>query len=377
MSGKRNGKIDEVDIMADPTPDTVTSPASVRMSDAGSGATGRRSRMKVQSLISISILLFGLFAGSLFVDIAQLLTQEGYSRRAVREANMLESSGKTWVAYTDPKVSVSVVTDDSCDKCSPDEALVWFRRILPTMEATPYDISSEEGKSLVSEYGIVTLPAFVFSGEVAGTDFYLAASEIFSRHDDGFYLIDTVRLGIPPGRYVRTPEVGDDALVFGSRDAKIRVVEYLDFQDPYCKVFDPVMSRLVSEYGDRVAFVFKQLPFPFHAQAENASLASECANEQGKFMEYSGMLYERQAEWSVTQDDTPFGRYARILGLDVVAFDGCLGTRKYAEKVGKDMLEADAFGIDATPAVFVGDDFFPGAASYEELRAAIESRLAE
>lgn len=104
----------------------------IASSEAVTEPTADVQKTKIQNLTSILILMTGLFAGSLFVDIGQLVTREGYSPRAVREFNILEAAGKTWVAYTDPKVDVKVITDSTCTKCSPDEALVWFRRILPT-----------------------------------------------------------------------------------------------------------------------------------------------------------------------------------------------------------------------------------------------------
>lgn len=375
MHGKRDGKIDTVDLMADPTPETVRVPGGAS-EEPVMDEERIDAKTKVQTLVSLSILLSGLFIGSLFVDVAQLMTREGYSRRAVRSANILESAGKTWVAYADPKVSVKVITDDTCEKCSPDEALVWFRRILPTMEATPFDASSDDGKALISEFGIKTLPAFIFSGEIAGTDFYAAAEEIFSERD-GSYIIDTIRLGIPPGKYVSIPEVGEDAIVIGSRDASLSVVEYADFQCPYCKSFHPTADRIVSEYGDRIAFVHKQLPLPFHAQAETAALASECANEQGKFREYASMLFAKQAEWGVTQDARSFKTYAAILRLKTADFNDCLDSGKYADKVAADIAEAESFGVDGTPGIFVGNEFFSGAVPYDQIREAIDAALAE
>ena len=108
-------------------------------------------KKRMQNLTSAVILFAGLFVGSLFVDIGQLISKEGFSPRAVRENNVLEAAGKTWVAYADPKVGVKVITDGSCEACAPDEALVWLRRILPTMEATPVEASSDEGRALIEK----------------------------------------------------------------------------------------------------------------------------------------------------------------------------------------------------------------------------------
>lgn len=330
-------------------------------------------KKRTQNLVSAVILLAGLFVGSLFVDIGQLVSREGFSPRAVRESTILEAAGKTWVAYADPKVTVQAITEESCEACAPDEALVWLRRILPTMEASPVEASSDEGKALIERFGVTTLPAFVFSGEIASTDFYDIAAEIFAEKD-GSYLLDTARLGLAPGKYLSLPEIGEDAIVIGSRDAKVTVVEYSDFQCPYCRMFAASVKQMIAEYGADVAFVYKHLPLSFHPQAENAALASECANEQGKFAAYHDLLFAQQDVWGKTQGTQSFKNYARQLGMKTADFNACLDTRKYADKVAADAEEAAKFGISGTPGIFVGDTFFAGAIQYAELKAAIDGK---
>jgi len=342
-----------------------TGKENVGTTDAVAESTGKK---RVQNLLSALIVVSGLFVGSLFVDIAQLVSGEGFSPKAVREHNILEAAGKTWVAYLEPKVGVEVVTDSSCEACAPDEALVWFRRILPTMEARPVEASSARGQELVSRFGIATVPAFVFGEEVETTDFYLLASEIFTEGDGG-YLLDTAQLGIAPGKYLSLPEIGDDAIVIGSRDASVAVMTYSDFQCPYSRAFhENSVKPMLVEYGDRVAFVFKHLPLSFHPQARNAALAGECANEQGKFLEYADALFTRQQEWGATEDTRLFKGYASRLGLDRKTFDACLDEERYADKIDADMAEAASFGVDGTPGTFVGENFLSGAQPYEALR---------
>ncbi len=340
--------------------------------EAMDGVHASDNRMK--NLTSAVILLAGMFIGSIFVDIGQLVSREGFSPRAVRENTILEAAGKTWVAYADPKVSVQVVTDSTCTACAPDEALVWLRRILPTMEATPVEADTDGGKALVEKFGITTLPAFVFSKDVASTDFYGVASEIFNEKE-GKYLLDTGRLGLKPGKYLSLPELKDDSIVIGSRDAKVKIVEFSDFQCPYCKAFHPSVKQMLSEYGDKVAYVYKHLPLSFHPQSQNAALASECANEQGKFAPFMNTLFDKQAEWGNTKGTQKFKDYARQLGLKTADFNTCLDSKKYADKVASDSAEAAKFGVDGTPGIFVGDEFFAGAIQYADLKSAIDKQM--
>lgn len=352
--------------------ETVTEDAPTP--EAGEG-TGKD--VKTQNLVSAVVLLTGLLVGSVFVDVAQLVRREGFSPLAVRESNLLEAGGKTWVAYPDPKVRVEVVTDPTCEACAPDEPLVWFRRILPTMEAVPVDVSSVRGQELVGEFGIKTIPAFVFAGEVMTTEFYGLASEIFTE-TDGSYLLDTAQLGIAPGKYLATPSIGDDDIVIGSRDAAVKVITYSDFQCPYSRAFHvSSIHEMLSEYGDSVAFVFKNLPLSFHPQAENAALAGECADEQGKFLEYADTLFARQDEWSATTGTQAFKGYASRIGLSRPDFDACLDEARYADKIAADMAEAASFGIDGTPGTFVNDTLVSGAQPYEALKTAIDAQSGE
>ena len=105
-------------------------------------------KKRYQNLFAVAIILGGLFLGSLFVDFLQLVRGEGFSSGAAETHNVLETADKTWVAYEDPKVELTVITDQKCSSCDPNEALVWLRRVVPTLEATKVDISDDFGGKL-------------------------------------------------------------------------------------------------------------------------------------------------------------------------------------------------------------------------------------
>lgn len=161
-------------------------------------------KQKIKNLTALSIVLAGLFAGSLFVDFAQLLAGRGFSRSAVKKYSLLETGNKTWVAYNDPKVTARVITDKDCAACDPSEALVWLRRVIPTLEALPIEDDSDLGKFLIERFEIVSLPAFIFSESITDTDFYAQAGSLF-RGEAGQYFFDMGKIGLPAGRYINTP----------------------------------------------------------------------------------------------------------------------------------------------------------------------------
>lgn len=328
-----------------------------------------------ENLLSVIIILLGLFVGSIFVDIVQLTTGSGFSKRITSEASVLETNGKTWVAYSDPKVSLDVITDPSCEQCDPSKALLWIRRILPTVVAREVSYDSFEGQKLTAELSVRSLPAFVFSKEISETAFYAQASELFSELG-GKFLFDMTRIGQTPGRFLELPEIRSDSVILGSKDdSRLTVIEYSDFQCPYCKLFHSSVNQMLAEYPSDVRFVYKHLPLSFHPQAENAALASECANDEGKFLPYADLLFEKQDEWGKTTGTAKFKEYARILRLNTRNFNACLDGKNHLEKIEKDAAEAKEFGISGTPGIFVGDTFVGGAIPYDELKSLIESSL--
>lgn len=330
----------------------------------------------VKNLSALAIILAGLFIGSLFVDFAQLMTGKGFSSRAVKQYDVLPTGGKTWVAYHDPKVIVQVITKQDCIECDPSEALTWLRRVMPTLEASPIESGSDLGKLLIERFNVRALPAFIFSTSVVDTDFYAQASSLFDEKDHR-YFFDMGKIGLPVGKYLTLPDIGDTDITIGPKDAKVKIIEFSDFQCPYCKTFHADMSRVLKEYDGKVLFVYKHLPLSFHLQAENAALAVLCAYEQGKFQAYADNLFARQDEWSKTVGTQKFKDYSWRFGLNGRVFAQCLDTKKYQDKVDADIAEAASFAINGTPGTFVNGTFLPGAVGYDVLKQAIDTELAK
>ena len=290
---------------------------------------------KVKNLTALLVVVGGLFVGSLYVDVSQLITKSGFSSRALKTTDVITAAGKTWVAYDQPIVHVTVLSEESCKECQTDEALVWLRRILPTVSADVLDVSKDaQAKDLAKAANVTAIPAFIFSKEVSEVPVYTQAQQLFTplNDKDGRYLLDTAQVGIPVGKYLELPEVNDADIQSGSKDAPIRVVEFTDFQCPYCKAFHATLQETLKEYGDKVLYVYKNYPLPIHAQAENAALAGECANEQGKFADYADNLFAKQDEWGKTTGVQKFKDYARTLKLDTAQFNSCLDDKKYQDR---------------------------------------------
>lgn len=330
---------------------------------------------KIKNLIAAVILLAGLFAGSIFVDVVQMAKGRGFSQRTLNKVDIFSLDGKTWVAYTEPIVKIQVISDDTCEACKPDQALLWFRRVLPTILPEKIDANSEEGKIIMSKFGIKSIPAFIFAKDVDKTDFYQQANVLFSEKE-GSFVLQTSELGLPIGKFVETPSVSEDDIQIGAKDAKVKIVEFSDFQCPYCRTFQlNTIQKILKDYGGKVLFVYKNFPLEFHTQAENAALAARCANEQGKFEAYSSKLFDIQNDWGKSEGTQKFKAYAAQLGLNSAQFNECLDDKKYQDKVNRDKEEAKSFGISGTPSIFINDQFKSGAVEYEDIKKIIDEQL--
>lgn len=328
-----------------------------------------------KNLYAVLVVLTGLFVGSLFVDLGQLITGSGFSAPAIRAHDILVSGGKTWVGYSEPKVSVKVISDEQCAECDPSEALLWLRRIVPTIEAERIDISSETGKRLADSFRLVTVPAFVFDSAVKETEFYAQAEPLFREESQGL-VFDMNMIGMPIGRYLVAPETGEGDITIGSADAPVTLMVFSDFQCQYCKEYHATYKKLLTEYGDQLRLVWKHLPLPIHPQAEKAAEAAQCAAAQNQFMPYADILFEKQGEWGRANGERRFKDYAwRVRGLDGRAFTRCIDEKASTEKVAADAALATDFHLESAPASFVNREFVSGAAPYADLKAAIESAL--
>lgn len=330
---------------------------------------------RIKNLISLVILLGGLFVGSLFVDFSQLIKGGGISQKVLRDKDIFQLDGKTWVSFSDPMIEVSVINDEECEDCNVDEIMVSLKKVMPTMLTNKVEYNSEEGKKMIEEFGVKSLPAFIFAKEIEDTDIYTQAQEIFVEKN-GKYFMDSAKAGIPVGKYLVTPVIGSDVIKYGPDDAKVKMVEYSDFQCPYCQMFQKTMNEIIKEYGNKVQFVFKNLPLEsIHPRAKAAALAAECANEQGKWMEYGDKLFTNQKVWGESKDNKMFISYATQLRLDTAKFTQCINEERYLDKIEADVKEASEFGISGTPAIFINDKFKSGAVQVADMKTIIDAEL--
>jgi protein-disulfide isomerase len=180
---------------------------------------------------------------------------------------------------------------------------------------------------------------------------------------------DDVRVDLEPPRTAVDVAPGDPVL--GPAGAPVEIVEFSDFQCPFCERLTGTLDRLKAEYGDDIRLVFKDFPLPNHAQAFKAAEAGLCANMQGKFWELHDTLFGNQEELQV--DDLK--RHAGELEMDQAAFDACLDSGRFAEQVNADLALGQALGVQSTPTVFINGRAVMGAAPYEVFEEIVRDEL--
>jgi predicted DsbA family dithiol-disulfide isomerase len=169
----------------------------------------------------------------------------------------------------------------------------------------------------------------------------------------------------PPRAEVETAETPTR----GPANAPVKIVEYGDFECPYCQKIQPVLDKILAEYKGKVAFVYKDWPLENHASAQKAAEAAHCAGAQGKYWEYHDRLYTTK---QVTLPELK--AHARALGLDAAAFDACLDSGQKAGLVKAQLAEGQALKLEGTPSFFINGRFFVGI-NEENLRKIIEEEL--
>jgi len=335
---------------------------------------------KVKNLLALVILLAGLAIGSFFVDVTQLISGSGFSKRVLKTVDVFEAEGKTWVGFKEPKIEVKVLTvgDEDlkeCPTCDPQKALVWLKRFFPTMVAKKVVGDSPEGKKLMEENKLKTVPSFVFSNKVKDTKFFQEEAKVLFDERGDNLVLNSAAIGIPVGKYLATPQIEENDPVIGNREAKVKIVVFSDHQCPFCSKYFGEITGLAKEMGDKVVLAYKDMPLDFHPQSKTSALAAHCAQEQGKFWEMSKVLYATQDAWGKAKGEADFTPYAKQIGLDINKFKQCITDKKYVDVIEKNATEGHDFGVSGTPSTFINDQFFGGVVPKEQLKSIIEKEL--
>jgi protein-disulfide isomerase len=167
--------------------------------------------------------------------------------------------------------------------------------------------------------------------------------------------------------------VRDDDPVRGPRDAAVTIIEFTEYQCPYCKHGAPTMDALVAKYDGAVRVITKDYPLSFHEHARSAAIAGHCAAEQASYNNFADLMFENQP--NLARADLI--AYATQLNLNTEQFTTCLDNDRPASRVDENVALATSIGVEATPTYFVNGIMLSGALPIEEFSVLIDAELSK
>lgn len=186
----------------------------------------------------------------------------------------------------------------------------------------------------------------------------------------------------PPAPVDKIPEVTDEDHIRGNRNAKVFLVEYSDFECPFCARFHPTMEQVIEEYGDDVGWEYRHYPLSFHPNAQAAAEASECVAAQlgdEGFWTFGDELFDVTSVDGRLSADA-IQEAAQAVGVNMTTFNSCLDSGEMEEKVTQQMAGGSAAGVTGTPGTIVvtedgGQELIPGALPFEQVKVIIDNYL--
>ncbi len=170
-------------------------------------------------------------------------------------------------------------------------------------------------------------------------------------------------------------ELMDDDAFKGDADAPVTIVEWSDYECPFCaRFYDQTLGQIQTEYIDKglVKLVYRDFPLGFHANAQKAAEAAECAGEQGKYFDMHDALFDNGVAGGVSS----FKQFAADIGLDTDEFNECLDSGAMADEVAKDLKDGSAAGITGTPGFIINGKLVSGAQPFSVFKQVIDAELA-
>jgi protein-disulfide isomerase len=178
------------------------------------------------------------------------------------------------------------------------------------------------------------------------------------------------RPGRPDPSKVYKVAVGE-APTKGPKNAKVQIVEFSDFQCPFCSRVTPTLDQVQETYGDKVSVSFKHLPLSIHSKAPEAHAAAQAAYLQGKFWEMHDLIFANQRAMSREK----YIEFATQLELDVEKFKKDMDSKKVKDQISADTRQASQLGVTGTPSLFINGRFLSGAQPFDAFKRLIDEQL--
>jgi len=188
----------------------------------------------------------------------------------------------------------------------------------------------------------------------------------------GYTARDLVSIGGGSASSADLNASGKDDPSWGPADAKVTMIEFGDFECPYCKQwYETVYAKLQANYGTKIHFVFRDFPLvSIHPDAKPAAVAANCAGDQGRYWDYFQLLYG-----GTNLSATVYQTYAQEVGLNLASFNGCLKSGKYDKEISLDTQDGERLGVNGVPAFLINGTLISGLQPYATFQQAIDAEL--
>ncbi|MBI2112470.1 DsbA family protein [Candidatus Woesearchaeota archaeon] len=180
----------------------------------------------------------------------------------------------------------------------------------------------------------------------------------------------------PDGKITDMNSLADDDPFLGKEDAPITIIEFSDYECPFCaRFYQQTLSSIKEEYikTGKVKFVYRDFPLSFHQQAEPAAIAANCAGDQGKYFEFHDKIFSNGGAGGKNEVD--YKKWARELSLDLAAWETCIKDPKQRQELQKDIADGSAAGISGTPGFVINGKLISGAQPFSVFQQVIEAEL--
>lgn len=330
-----------------------------------------------------------------FKSSAVLLEEKLQSREGIIKARVNFESGKAVVVYDDQRINESEIEAIITKTGEYNLEKLVEEAVEPEQPASPFQ-PERQPRQAVQVFAPAPKNQFLLGFLISFSIFSLIlniilASSLFKsvqakagdNNQNTAAQLPTVNSGANPspspapivaGTTIQNFDITKTNHVRGDFNAPVTLVEFSDFECPFCERHFPTLTKILNDYQGKVRLVYKHFPLSIHPNSQKAAEASECADEQGKFWEYHDKLFTGQpAGFSLDK----FKQWAKDIGLNADQFNNCLDTGKYTQKVQTDEQEGQQKGVQGTPATFVNGQLVSGALPYDSFKQVIDQALSK
>jgi len=340
-------------------------------------------------------LVFAAFSVFLLGCILGMLSMDAWIFKSFENQKMVVIGNHTWLPVEGQPVELVVLNDKNCGQsCDPASSIASLKQnVSPALIERDVDIYSDEGKKLIAEFDVKTIPQYFFGKSVETVMVKVPNKEGVIEEKSlvdnlpkevltlkgNLYALNNAAIGFPTGKFIKAPAFKDLDTEPKKGTGKIQVVEFTDYQCPYCKRLHDqnkvLIAKLIKE--GKITYMLKDFPLGFHAESAFAHKAANCVlkkSDNETYWKMHDQIFETVSQWSRKGEaaKTHFNKLASGLGVDI---SDCVDSTEVSKELAEDQQEGAKYGVRGTPALFIGRQMMPGAIGAAAFEKAVNDEL--